>query len=282
MTPSQKETLGFATAGGLLAILYAIQKSGAGGGGLGQAGQPATFTWNNGLSTATAPNGGSVTIPPSTYYFLGLTGFQPTDWGESNIDNASFTGSNVPLCGSCDGYSNTLPTNWQPQYSAAAVAANAKASYVTLEGQTADSYGQFTFGAVSPTTPGNYTVLVAVNGTIVFTCTLVVSGGSGGFTPGIKPNTPGYSSTFPAVPVPTTVPVQTTSAPVPTSTPPSASGAGSTTAGGATVPMVPASGSSTDSMSSLTGMLEGTIFGLPTWAVLAAGAGLVWYLTSRR
>lgn len=299
MTESQREWIGIAGGAGALALLYALQRSG-GLGGLGGLGQSyAVQILNSNKQPITS-------IGPGTYYYIRVTGLQKTDWVETNADNVLFNPQQAAaFCpgGQCNGYNNTLPQNWTPQFTSYPSAAGA--TNATLAGSATEIIqGVWLRGQTSPQQPGNYTVLVAVDGQIIDSIPLPVQGAAGAYTgnSGIAPGTavpgavPASQTTTAAqaqaaqalLTAPATAAPASSAATSPWAVPtvPAAAAPSDSSAASTVIQMVPQNGSAAAAApatgGSLTSMLETQYFGLPLWLLLAVAAGGIWYFTKEK
>jgi len=277
MTTSEKETLGFVLAGGALAALYALQRR-SGGGGLGQA-WPASLTaaWDG-----TCAGGTSFQAQPGGGFYLNICGLAAGDWVEANFNPLGTVGRAGIVF---------LP-GWSPQFSTAAAADAGQ--YVTGAPFASShlAYGPgginnplriFNQSFVAPSAPGSYQILYAVNGRLAGSLTLNVGGAPGAWAAGggIPAGTPVAGFTTQPVTGPAATPATNPLALNPPATAATTAGPASA-AGTAVVPMTVQNGTATTApVGSFTGFLEGTVLGLPLWAVLAAGGMAVWYFTSK-
>ena len=289
MTPSEKEALGLAIGGGAILALWALQKSGmVRQGGLGSA--PPGLSMTIGTSDdPTGVHGPYPSINPANVFFVNVWGLNDdTDWVELNWQKGRGPSGLIDV---------SFPTNWTPQYGSLQAAANSP--WPSLQYTEAGLDHWSSSAITTPNNPGTYTLLVAVNGVVRWAYPLVISGPSAngnnaafGAGSWIQP---AAGSGSPYIPPNANGPVASGAVSSPPSSSPSSYSAPSYSASTALVPMTqsadatsatsPATNGTAPSVTSalstsgLTGMLEGTIFGLPAWLVLAAGAGAVWYLS---
>ena len=265
------ETVALAVAGAGLLALWAFQRKSGGGSGLGQVGG-----YRIGLGTSTDPkgnNGPYTTLPPASWMYLNVCGLDPaTDWVEWNYTPNTSPGS----------FDSSFPTPWQPQYATKPVGWYAQQQPIVA--------GCWADGVVAPQTPGSYTVIVAVNGQVVWTQQLTIAGVSGGYSGAIQVGAQGVPTSNPAAAAssgpavtPITIPFY----------PASSSGQSTNTAQqGSTalaltnaMPSPPANAQSTSVAAGgidLSSLLTGTVFGIPTWILLAGGVAAVWYFSTRK
>jgi hypothetical protein len=298
VTPDQKDWIAIGGSAGLLAALYAWSRNGSGVAavGLGRLGQAYPVTVTDGSGN---PVNGQ--LAPGSWYYVTVTGLQPTDWVETNASNTGWVGTSYnSMCGQgCNGYDNVLPANWTPMFPTSPYGPLQNYSWATggsrgnpaevVAGATDIDHGAWSQGQISPQQPGSYTILVAVDGQIVARIPITVTGASGAYTGGgIRVGTPipnstpasappaatSASTTAPASAGATSGPVSLLQAIAPSSGPSSVALVPAA-ASSQTVQMVPASTAS----SSITNWFEQSWMGIPYWLLLAAAAGAAWYIT---
>jgi hypothetical protein len=251
MTSQEKEYATYGLTGLGLIGLYMLSQRSKSGGGLGQTYQAQII-----LANTTGPAVSNV--KPGTMIQLQLGGVLSGDFVDTNLDT-----------------NGDLDPNWTSSFS-----------------DPNHSYGggsQIVWQKVgmAPSQPGNYTVLAAVNGQIVAQVPLTVSmSGASGQTGWYSPlNQVSPDIYTPAFTQQTSAAAQTAFAAASGSgaatTPPPSSPVVQPTAAQPTPTTSVATSPSLD-LSSLEGLLSGTIMGLPAWAVILGGVGVVWYLSSRK
>ena len=283
MTESERELAGFAGAAGLLAALYALQRS-QGANGLSGLGDTGGITI--GVKGDTLGRNGPYTPGPGSWIYVNICGLQKGDvvtWNRTQVFKAA-------------SFVSDFDPGWTPGRPGAVMGATVGSEQIV---EQIGASGCLQQGITTPLTAGTYTILVAVNGQLRYQYTLNVTGTPGAWASGggIAVGAPGAPVSNPlaaATSGPSIAPVSTSLIPVSTpltsglltgsSSPavqPMSSAAAApaataaSAASGATIQMTPAS------TGGITGILETSLFGVPLWALLAAGAGLVWYMTTK-
>ena len=281
MTEDQREITALVVAGATLAVLAAMRSGSSNLNGLGQAskasalappgpaGAPLSFaigiTGDN-----TGANGPYDNLPPGSWYFVNVCGLQPTDVVQWNYVSGT----------SAADFTSAYPTNWTPP----PMSRSQQPAWSVLN-------GCWQQGQVTPLTPGAYTLLIAVNGAIVIQHTLNIGGAPGGWASGggIQLAGPLQGVRFAVTQGQTTVGQSTgqtsaQTAATQTAAQTTAQGASSTqTATGAARAAAPGTTAAAASSGfDLSSLLTGTIMGIPTWILLVAAAGAVWYVSTRK
>jgi hypothetical protein len=256
-----KETIALAVAGGGLIALYALRKSGVGGlSGLGQTLPPAYLSVQGSNPTTS--------FEPSQQMFIVIQGGlkNGTDWVETNYTPGYSPGSFNP----------TFPSSWAPQFNSWVAASNAVNSWQAAATAIDTVDGSWVQHAYAPTTPGNYVVLVAVDGQIVYQLPFTVGGAPPQNAFQIT-STPASQTPSSATTPATGIVTPFSASPVgPALVPLSLPAASSTSPGTAAAATTPVS-----SGLDLSSIFSSTMFGIPTWLLVLGAGGVIWYLTSR-
>jgi hypothetical protein len=258
MTPQEKEYLGYGIAGLGLIGLYALSKR-SGSSGLGQA--------YNAQIVLEGTSQQVTNVQPQANIELQVSGVTSADYVETNLD---ITGN--------------LSSSWTPSYTTPALIGES-AVQPNLPPIIWQKVG------VAPSSPGQYTVLVAINGTIVLSLPLTVSssgsaavvGGYGSF--GFPIITPAQTAASAAIAAGQLAQPSPSAPSVPSAPAPSTS---TPTSSASTVVTTPStngtalSTTSTASLSDLSSLLTGTVYGIPIWLLLGGGALAVYLMSSRK
>jgi len=234
------------------------------------------------LGIGTDPNGTQgpySSFRPNAQFFVNVCGLnQKTDWVETNWVNMDSVGVS----------DSAYPENWTPQFSSrpdlSQIAASAgkgwTAAQFNANAAVRNIYGTGCWqrGVFAPAAAGVYTLIVAVNGQIQFRQQFSVGGAPipSGFqiSPVADTSTAATSATASAQQAAASPSTTTALALVPQTS-------------GATTQTAVATSSGTSDFSSLipssiTSLFSGTMFGIPTWILLAGGVAAVWYFSTRK